>query len=315
MLLQEYPFAGEKGTLLDVQFYQGSQCIPLHMHDFSEFVVVHNGSCIYQYQGRETLLVAGDVFFIPPYHAHGYRYDTTMEFYNCQFYADRLGAHWDSILHDTVLGENLYVERNSGPFSWDYDLRDISLIDLDNETQDKEYGSYFKEHRIIHLDGEEKETIEGLLESIRYEQDKKKSGYEYLKQAYLTIILTTIKRIMEKQSRAMELGPSRKKSVIYEALRHIDENYAENINFSEFAQKNFITPNHFRQLFKKVTGVSPVNYLNRVRVIKSLQFIQLENMSISDAAAKVGVYDANYFSRMFKKIMGYSPRYFKSISK
>lgn len=189
------------------------------------------------------------------------------------------------------------------------------MIDPNGKAQNKECGSYFKEHKIIRLNNEEKGTIEGLLESIRHEQDRKESGYEHLKQAYLIIILTNIKRIMEKQSKAMKLSPSRKKCVISEALEHIDENYAENINFTEFAEKNFLTPNHFRQLFKKVTGVPPVNYLNRVRVIKSLQFIQLESMSVSDAAAKVGIYDANYFSRMFKKIMGYSPRYFKNISK
>lgn len=56
-----------------------------------------------------------------------------------------------------------------------------------------------------------------------------------------------------------------------------------------------------------------MEYLNRMRIVKSLEYLNVEGISIADAAAKVGIYDANYFSRMFKKVMGYSPRYFKNI--
>ena len=35
---------------------------------------------------------------------------------------------------------------------------------------------------------------------------------------------------------------------------------------------------------------------------------------LAEAAAQVGIYDANYFSRLFKKYLGYAPRYFKHIS-
>ena len=56
-----------------------------------------------------------------------------------------------------------------------------------------------------------------------------------------------------------------------------------------------------------------MDYLNRMRVVKSLEYLEMEKSTIAAAAAKVGVYDSNYFSRMFKKVMGYSPKYFKSI--
>ena len=57
-----------------------------------------------------------------------------------------------------------------------------------------------------------------------------------------------------------------------------------------------------------------MEYMNRMRIVKSLEYLEMEQLSVAEAAEKVGIYDANYFSRMFKKVMGYSPRYFKKIN-
>lgn len=48
--------------------------------------------------------------------------------------------------------------------------------------------------------------------------------------------------------------------------------------------------------------------------MNALKFIQFKGMPIAEAAAQVGIYDANYFSRLFKKLIGHSPRYFRKIS-
>ena len=66
-------------------------------------------------------------------------------------------------------------------------------------------------------------------------------------------------------------------------------------------------------LFKDVTGLTPLEYVTRIRIIKSLEFIQHDNVTIRKAAEMVGIYDPNYFTRIFKKVMGYPPRYFRKI--
>ena len=75
-----------------------------------------------------------------------------------------------------------------------------------------------------------------------------------------------------------------------------------------------LSSSYFRVLFKDVTGLPPVEYLNRLRIVKSLQYLQADDLSIANAAARVGIYDPNYYSRLFKKVMGVPPRYFKNIS-
>ena len=106
---------------------------------------------------------------------------------------------------------------------------------------------------------------------------------------------------------------NQKRDMIYDALMYIEEHLDAKIDFSSLAEKSFMSPSYFRSIFKDVTGLTPVEYLNRMRIVKSLKYLELDKSTIADAAAKVGIFDSNYFSRMFKKVMGYSPKYFKSI--
>ena len=95
-----------------------------------------------------------------------------------------------------------------------------------------------------------------------------------------------------------------------EVLLYIDAHLTEQLDFEELAAKYAFSLNYFRKLFRDVTGFSPVNYLNRLRIVRSCEYIQHENLSVGEAAERVGIYDANYFSRLFKKIMGMSPTQF-----
>ncbi|MGN1007844.1 MAG: helix-turn-helix transcriptional regulator, partial [Butyricicoccus sp.] len=72
-----------------------------------------------------------------------------------------------------------------------------------------------------------------------------------------------------------------------------------------------LSPGHFRRIFKHSVGLSPVEYMNRLRIVKSFAYLQDKDLTIADAGAAVGIHDPNYYSRLFKKTIGYSPRYFK----
>ena len=90
---------------------------------------------------------------------------------------------------------------------------------------------------------------------------------------------------------------------------HLDEK----VDIEELAASVYWSSRHFRTVFKEVTGLTPVEYLNRVRIVKSLEYLEKNKSSIKEAAVSVGIYDTNYYTRLFKKILGYPPKYFKSI--
>ena len=95
-----------------------------------------------------------------------------------------------------------------------------------------------------------------------------------------------------------------------DVLAYIEENITKEVDFNELANQNNVTPNHFRKLFRDVVGLSPVDYINRLRVTKSCELLLNSDKPISDVAVSVGIYDSNYFSRLFKQYMGCSPRHY-----
>ena len=67
---------------------------------------------------------------------------------------------------------------------------------------------------------------------------------------------------------------------------------------------------YFASLFKKVTGMSPLEYLNSMRVENAKTLLlsrSVSNSTISEIAEFSGFEDAAYFSRFFKKCTGLSP--------
>lgn len=90
------------------------------------------------------------------------------------------------------------------------------------------------------------------------------------------------------------------------------EHLSEHIDFAVLAKRMYLSEKYFRQLFKEMTGLSPVEYVHRHRVVRSLIYLQ-KGCSVSEAGELVGWEDPNYYARVFKRVMGCPPKYFKQI--
>ncbi len=97
-------------------------------------------------------------------------------------------------------------------------------------------------------------------------------------------------------------------ALIQQVLQYLNDNYNQDINLPELAQRFSISQYHLAHVFKTYTNRTIVQYLNRVRIEKALDLMETGDESLTDIAFKVGFNDANYFSRTFKKLMGTSPR-------
>lgn len=103
----------------------------------------------------------------------------------------------------------------------------------------------------------------------------------------------------------------RNKKLIERVLAYIHNNYANEINLKTIASEFSINTAYLGQSFKKQTGESFTNYLNRLRVEKAIELMSKSNLKVNEISKAVGYYNISYYYTMFKKITGVSPNEYK----
>ena len=95
------------------------------------------------------------------------------------------------------------------------------------------------------------------------------------------------------------------------ALVAIHENPAHPWQVEELAQKASLSRAAFAQRFKELLGDTPVNYVTKVRIQKSMELLVRTEESIERIAETVGYGTGFALSKAFKRIAGVSPQHYR----
>ncbi|MBP1994568.1 AraC family transcriptional regulator [Paenibacillus eucommiae] len=95
-------------------------------------------------------------------------------------------------------------------------------------------------------------------------------------------------------------------TLVKQAIQWLKLQYSHPISIDRMAQNFGYNRTYMSTLFKKYTGISPVNFLMKIRM-EQAQLLLQKPLTIKQIAASVGYDDPLYFSRQFKKICGLSP--------
>ncbi len=309
----DFPSSDTSSIAVAFEQYQNPEEVELHMHHHYEFTLVNRGTCIHKFRGVEVPLIAGDVFLIPPDEEHGYSLDSNSAITNCYFFPERLGQFSEYVKTGTFQQSEIPFGLEDIKNQWDSLLSTITLRSDAILEEPLLVTDNMTKQGVLHLAPAEAMDVESLLVRIHEEHLNLEYDSEYMKSAILQMILVIFKRAKNNQPQRLPKQPERKKQMIIDSLIFLENHYPESLTVSDIAAASSLSESYFRNIFKEVTGLAPLDYLNRIRVIKALEYLQSEDLPISEAAAKVGIIDSNYFTRVFKKVMGYPPRYFKKI--
>jgi|SRR5260370_9752257 len=81
------------------------------------------------------------------------------------------------------------------------------------------------------------------------------------------------------------------------------------------SRKVNISPGRLRQLFKRETGQSPMQFLRKMRLQQVEQLLGSTYLSIKEIAFLSGFKDVSHFVRDFKKQHGVTPSTFRQLGK
>ena len=92
------------------------------------------------------------------------------------------------------------------------------------------------------------------------------------------------------------------------AKDYIKENYKTQITIEDIANYVGISAGYLHNIFKTVTNMSVIEYINLYKINLVKQFVKSSSLTLKEATYMVGFDDPAYMSRMFKKVTGMSFR-------
>lgn len=245
-----------------------------HTHEFHELVIVDKGSGVNVLNGDLYFIQEGDVFFVHQSDRHFYSELGTLKLMNILINPNYSLKYLTHI--DSIL---LQLKVKSEPnFVWLMPENKARCINLTHEIANL-YNS------VEDIDNVALFTIESLFMQI------------------LQIILASQETIHKNSTQYK----------IRSLLHYLQQHYASSLDWNELADHFFITHKTMTRKIKVLTGMSPVNYLNRLRLLSAREKLRQTDDLITDIAGSCGFINSDYFAKCYRKNFGITPSHERKI--
>lgn len=270
--------------------------VPLReLYDFAMFVVLE-GELNFNFDDKHIELKVGEILIMPPFvvHKESIKHNHAAKYFVVNFdlfyYPER--ANWR--MQDMYLNycRSGIVKMAVNPH---YMIKDdnANVFDLPIVMKIKNINS------IVELLQKMYEiNIRTLIVALS------KEDHMCLK-AYMLEILSLLFQMEEVKEENTYRG------TINKFIEFVLENYNLNFDINNKAIELGFSPNYFRKIFKQEIGVTPFEYLLKLRISEA-KILLAKDMSVRKTAEKVGFADSLYFRKVFKKQVGLSPTAYKN---
>jgi AraC-like DNA-binding protein/mannose-6-phosphate isomerase-like protein (cupin superfamily) len=255
--------------------------LEIHWHDEMEFLFVERGPTLVRLNERSFLAEEGQAIVIPP-----------------------------GVIHTAE-------SVNGKPFMFQAVVFSLSLID--NDPADSCHQKYFKHlrdgrTRLASLVNQHepwgRDVITRIRAIARLYFDKP-PGFELGIKSALYEIFFVFFMANRLETEAVR-GSSRDVERFKVIFEYIKNNFASHLTVEELALKINITKYYFIRMFKRITGRTPLDYLNHYRMQQAAKLLETNKFKIIDIAYEVGINDDSYFTKLFNKHFGVNPSEYRS---
>ncbi len=214
----------------------------------------------------------------------------------------------------TVIPKNYPHTTNSDPGTiskWEYLFIDVDgiLSDLYQGMGNTKRMNYMLEKvnsKAIFQKAKIRPKLAGIIRKLIEIMRNTEEFYMEEAKGVMVELLVNIARENKSDRRPAEPG-SRITIPIVRAMDYITLHYMEPIRIDELSAWCHISETHFRRLFSEYMNMSPLEYINLVRVQTACNYLKNTDESIIDIANKCGFTTPSTFNRNFRQVTGVSP--------
>lgn len=94
-------------------------------------------------------------------------------------------------------------------------------------------------------------------------------------------------------------------------IGYIQDHYKESFGLQDISEYTRTSENHLSTLFREVTGINFLHYLNGYRINCSAELLKNTNMNIGEIAESCGFPTPSYFTKIFRKFAGVTPTQYR----
>ena len=152
-----------------------------------------------------------------------------------------------------------------------------------------------------------------LLDAMKYDteelEQKKYSYFSTINEAAdVNEALALLREFLEETKEIIHLGDKASESNnLDKILEYIELHYTEPLRLSEIANHFHFNASYLSSYFSTHHKEGFSEYLNRVRIKKSMELLENSTVSISNISGMVGYSEHSYYCKVFKRITGMSP--------
>ncbi|MBQ9973869.1 MAG: AraC family transcriptional regulator [Oscillospiraceae bacterium] len=94
-------------------------------------------------------------------------------------------------------------------------------------------------------------------------------------------------------------------------IAYINRHYTNRFSVPELAQRCAMSETVYRKRFRQLTGLSPVQYINRLKIEKACQMLRSDDISPGAISDFLNFYSLPYFYKVFRDYMGMTPNQYR----
>lgn len=271
-------FLSEENFPFFIQYGYHKEEMFIHTHsDFSELVIILDGTATHIVNGEEYPIQKGDVFVINDSTSHGYRQVNNFRLCNIMFQP----SYFLPAQNDLKALPGFHA---------------LFVIEPALSKQKGFQGQFTLNRRDFN-------EICQLIIQISDEFSTHSPGYQTMVTSLFHQMITRLSRLYCTKSPDTD----NESLSLAAPAAYIESHFREEVTIDELSQMANMSTRHFRRVFRGIYGTSPLKYINDLRIQTASHLLTSTELSVTEIAIRCGFSDSNYFSSKFKQAMGKSP--------